>query len=473
MAGLSVYARNKLLDLAFGGTSYTRPATVYLESYTSLPGETGSGGTTPSGNGYAGRTAVTSSSFFAAASSGEKTNALAAVLGTCSGGTWGTLAGIGIWDASTSGNLLALIEFDTPLVTVSGKRVKLRAGSLTVTCTGAWSDAFANALLDHVFGGPDYTPPATWYGGLVSTGTTELSGNGYARVGLTNNATNFPNASAGAKAIAGVFAFGPASGNWSEATRLGLFSASSGGAAAMLQDLTAPRTLATNDTATADASAIGISAEFTAPDVSLEPPLNIVLITDSRGSFVGEAIATLRPGDTVHGTTDVTVVGNATAQLFIDDYATRIAPLLEGDGSDVALILLGLIEGNDGLGPAFDTPMSAAAAYALQEELVDLLIADGVNVVVCTAPDCGEYDGGAGGNHPTATPGNRETVRFELDALLRASFAGGIACVDLAVVPDLANAYDTEFFSDTIHLTSSGQVAFATAADAKFDELTS
>lgn len=188
---------------------------------------------------------------------------------------------------------------------------------------------------------------------------------------------------------------------------------------------------------------------------------------------MGEALATLRPGDTVHGTSGETVVGNATAQLFIDDYATRIAPILESDGSDTAVILLGLIEVNDGLEPSFTTPLSAAAAYALQEELVDLLIADGVNVIVCTAPDCGEYDGGAGGTHPTASPGNRETVRFELDALLRAGFAGGIAVVDLAVVSTLANAYDTTYFTDTIHPTSAGQVAFAGAVDAKLDILVS
>jgi hypothetical protein len=187
---------------------------------------------------------------------------------------------------------------------------------------------------------------------------------------------------------------------------------------------------------------------------------------------VAERIATLRPGDTVHGTVDETVVGNATAQLFIDDYDTRIAPLIEVGETNVALVLLGLIEVNDGLGPAFDTPMSAAAAYALQEELVDLLLADGVNVIVHTQPDCGEYDGGAGGTHPTATPGNRETVRLELDELLRTGFAGGMACVDLATV--LPNAYDTSKFNgDTIHLVSGGQDDFAAADDAKLDELVS
>lgn len=59
-------------------------------------------------------------------------------------------------------------------------------------------------LLDQLFGNGSLTVPGPWYIGLVSdtntqaqraAGTfTELSGNGYARVSQTNNATNWPNA---------------------------------------------------------------------------------------------------------------------------------------------------------------------------------------------------------------------------------------------------------------------------------------
>lgn len=252
MPGLSTYAANALLDRAFGGAAFSRPATVYLEPYTVLPDNTGANGTVPSGNGYSGRVAVTNNTTsFPAASSGAKSNG-ALVLGSCSGGTWGTLVGVGIWDASSSGNLLGLFAFADPLVTVSGKRVKLRAGQLSVSLTGAWDAALANALLDHLLGGPDYTPVATWYAGLLTAGA-ELSGNGYARVALANNSTNFPAASAGAKANGAGIEFGPATGgSWSAATRLGFYTASSGGTVQSVGALASSVTVATGQTSTVD-----------------------------------------------------------------------------------------------------------------------------------------------------------------------------------------------------------------------------
>ena len=47
-------------------------------------------------------------------------------------------------------------------------------------------------ILDLFFGNTTATPPATWYIALTSSGT-ELSGNGYARLAVTNNTTNFAN----------------------------------------------------------------------------------------------------------------------------------------------------------------------------------------------------------------------------------------------------------------------------------------
>ena len=71
---------------------------------------------------------------------------------------------------------------------------------------GSYADYLENKILDHVFGAVTYTPPATLYFGLstttiadAGTGITEPVGNGYARKGVTNNTTNFPSASGGAK----------------------------------------------------------------------------------------------------------------------------------------------------------------------------------------------------------------------------------------------------------------------------------
>jgi hypothetical protein len=71
---------------------------------------------------------------------------------------------------------------------------------------GSFSNYLENELLDHVFGAAAYSAPATLYVGLSTadptdddSGLAEPSGNGYARVAVTNNATNFPAASGGAK----------------------------------------------------------------------------------------------------------------------------------------------------------------------------------------------------------------------------------------------------------------------------------
>lgn len=87
---------------------------------------------------------------------------------------------------------------------------------------GKLSDAHANMILDLFFSKAANTSvPATIYVGLSSTtptntGTnvTEPSTGSYARVGLTNNATNFPAAAARAKSNGTVVNFATATADW-------------------------------------------------------------------------------------------------------------------------------------------------------------------------------------------------------------------------------------------------------------------
>lgn len=89
------------------------------------------------------------------------------------------------------------------------------------------SNYLEDELLDHVLGGGDYTAPATLYLALATatvndatTGTTitEPSGNNYGRDTVTNNATNFPAASAGSKSNGVEFTFPTPSGSWGTIT---------------------------------------------------------------------------------------------------------------------------------------------------------------------------------------------------------------------------------------------------------------
>tara|TARA_R110000822_G_scaffold308123_1_gene435784 strand:+ start:116 stop:508 length:393 start_codon:yes stop_codon:yes gene_type:complete len=101
MAALSDYAEKLLLDWSMTTGSATRPTSWYVALYTVAPSDSG-GGTEVSGSGYA-REAVT---FTAAATPGGTTSNSGAVSYTASGGSFGTVVAIGIFDAVTAGNLL-------------------------------------------------------------------------------------------------------------------------------------------------------------------------------------------------------------------------------------------------------------------------------------------------------------------------------------------------------------------------------
>jgi hypothetical protein len=126
MAEMSNYLENALINATLRNTSYTSPTTVYVGLYTSDPTDAGSG-TEVSGGSYA-RTAVT----FGAPSNGVSTNS-AAVEFPQATGSWGTVAYIGLLDASTSGNLLYHTALDASKTIASGDVFRIATGSLSVT----------------------------------------------------------------------------------------------------------------------------------------------------------------------------------------------------------------------------------------------------------------------------------------------------------------------------------------------------
>lgn len=120
------------------------------------------------------------------------------------------------------------------------------------------STYLANAVLDAVVGGGSWTHPTTVYIALstaawsvASTGAsmTEVSGGSYARVAVTNNTTNFPNASAGAKSNGTVISFPAATASWGTVVSFYVVDASTAGNVLYGGDLTTSRSVASGDTA--------------------------------------------------------------------------------------------------------------------------------------------------------------------------------------------------------------------------------
>lgn len=120
---------------------------------------------------------------------------------------------------------------------------------------GSFSDYLELKLLDYVFSAAAYTSPATLYVGLLtaapsdSGGGTEVSGNAYARVAVTNNATNFPAASAGSKSNGTAITFPQATpSGWGVVTHGAIYDASSAGNLIAWFSLTASKTVDPLDT---------------------------------------------------------------------------------------------------------------------------------------------------------------------------------------------------------------------------------
>lgn len=141
MGAMSDYLENKLIDQIFRNTAYTFPTTLYFGLLTAAPSDTG-GGTEVSGNNYA-RVAVTASTTnFAGTQSAGSTTASSGTGGTTSNngainfptpsGTWGTVTHFGIYDASTSGNLLFWGALTTSKTINTNDVVSFAAAALTV-----------------------------------------------------------------------------------------------------------------------------------------------------------------------------------------------------------------------------------------------------------------------------------------------------------------------------------------------------
>ena len=121
----SNFLETEILDHVFGGAAYTAPATHYLALFTATPGETG-GGTEVSGGAYV-RKAV------AFTTSGNTTSNTSAVEYPTATGNFGTVTSVGVFDASTSGNLMAYATLSSSKTIETGDVFRVPAADLDIT----------------------------------------------------------------------------------------------------------------------------------------------------------------------------------------------------------------------------------------------------------------------------------------------------------------------------------------------------
>ena len=115
-----------VLQYVFTAESVTRPTAWYVGLFTADPTDTGSGATEITGNNYSRVSATFSVSGNAATTS-------SAVEFSAATGSWGTISHIGIFDASSGGNLIAHSSLTASKAIASGDVFRIPTGDLDIT----------------------------------------------------------------------------------------------------------------------------------------------------------------------------------------------------------------------------------------------------------------------------------------------------------------------------------------------------
>ena len=115
----------RVLQWALTNGSPARPTAWYIGLFTAAPGEAG-GGTEVSGNAYI-RKAVTFTV------SGNTASNNAAIEWPTATGSWGTVTHVAVFDAETTGNMLAYATLTASKTISTGDVLRIPSGDLDVT----------------------------------------------------------------------------------------------------------------------------------------------------------------------------------------------------------------------------------------------------------------------------------------------------------------------------------------------------
>lgn len=228
-AVISDYLETKILNHVLRNTAYTSPGTaIYVSLHTADPTDAGTG-TEVTGTNYA-RVQVTAWD----APASRATANTNAITWSAAGSNWGTVTHIGIWDASTTGNLLFYGALSVSKSVASGTTYRMDAGEVDITLDGEFSTYLSHKLLDHILRNTAYTSPGTSVYVSLHTATltaamteTECSGSNYARTQCST--WDAPGATNGATQNTNAVTFPTPSGSWGTVTNVGIFDASTTG----------------------------------------------------------------------------------------------------------------------------------------------------------------------------------------------------------------------------------------------------
>jgi hypothetical protein len=131
MSSFTNYTENLVLTWLLTSGSATRPTAWYVGLFTAAPSDAG-GGTEVAGNGYVRKATGT---ITVSGTDTTATNSSAIEFAAASGGNWGSVTHAAIFDAETSGNMIAWAQLTTARTINDGDVFRIPASSLTVTLT--------------------------------------------------------------------------------------------------------------------------------------------------------------------------------------------------------------------------------------------------------------------------------------------------------------------------------------------------
>jgi|TARA_B100001094_G_scaffold330061_1_gene394345 hypothetical protein len=123
----SDYLEDKVLEHVFGGNAFTAPSTLHVALFTVAPSDTG-GGTEVSGGAYARQTAT----FNVSGTNPTEASNVASVEYPTATASYGTVLAVGVFDASSGGNLLAYSTLTTNKAIDTGDVFRINAGDLDI-----------------------------------------------------------------------------------------------------------------------------------------------------------------------------------------------------------------------------------------------------------------------------------------------------------------------------------------------------
>lgn len=125
----STYLEQNLLDHVFAGNAYAVPS-LYVALFTDMPNAGGTAGTEVSGGAYARQSIDFESATGSTPASTQNTAQIEFPIAT---NNWGTIVGVGLYDAASGGNMLLAASLTNPKTITSQDQLVIPDGDFDIS----------------------------------------------------------------------------------------------------------------------------------------------------------------------------------------------------------------------------------------------------------------------------------------------------------------------------------------------------